>query len=373
MKKIHELIAKDIFDCLSDEERKQLEKLCREKGIDAERYQQMKEEIVSRGVHEEILKVRKTKPQRGVWGMWRYAAALVLPLSVAAYLLSGSHEEVAEKEALAVQAEVPEASVERKEPKLILASGEEVYLERQEKTAQVVPNAVNKGNELVYENKGQAEPEIEYNVVVVPKGGEFQVVLSDGTKVWLNENTRLKYPVHFAGESREVYLEGGEVYLQVAKDKEHPFVMHTAGGEVKVLGTCFNVKSLGEDGMETTLVEGSVQVNSGKAVKVLVPNEQASVRKGDREIPVEVVDVEEVICWKDNVFLFKDVRLEEIMTRLSDWYGFEVVYKDHSVKDEKFYISIDKYSEVDQILKLMFEVGAVRFEILENKVVISKK
>lgn len=376
MRKLHKLIAKDIFDCLSEEEKKQLEELCRERGIEAEAYQKMKEEIVSRGLHEEIVKARRGKKSSRVVGMWRYAAVLLLPLAVAAYLLLTPHDDAAVQMGESIQVETKFPAVERKEPKVILASGEEVYLDRKEKQGLAVPNAVNRGNELVYAKSSpsvEAEPVIEYHTVVVPKGGEFQIVLADGTTVWLNEDTELKFPVNFAGALREVYLERGEVYLEVAKDKEHPFVMHTTGGDVRVLGTEFNVKSLEGHKIEATLVEGSVQVNSGASQLVLVPNQQALVVKDGKEIPVKEVDVEEIICWKDNIFLFKDVCLEEIMVRLSDWYGFGVEYLDRSVKDEKFYISIDKYGEVDKILKLMSEVSGVRFEIHDRIVRVSKK
>ena len=376
MRKLHKLIAKDIFDCLSEEERKQLEELCRERGIGAEAYQRMKEEIVSRGLHEEIVEARRGRKGGRVIGMWRYAAVLLLPLAVAAYLLLGTEKDVAVQVSESVQMESKIPVVERKEPKVILASGEEVYLNRKEEQGQVVPNAVNKGNELVYEkNRYEAvsEPKVEYNTIVVPKGGEFQLVLADGTKVWLNEDTELKFPVNFAGALREVYLESGEAYLEVAKDKEHPFVVHTTGGDVQVLGTQFNVKSLEDNKMEATLVEGSVQVSSGVAKTVLVPNQQALVGKDGKDISVKEVDVEEVVCWKDNIFLFKDVRLEEIMERLSDWYGFQVEYRNQPVKNEKFYISIDKYGEVDKILELMSEVSGVRFEIHDRTVSVSKK
>ncbi len=376
MKKLHRLIAKDIFDCLSEEERKQLEELCRKRGIGAETYLRMKTEIVSQGLHEEILKARRSRTGGRVIGRWRYVAVLVLPLAVATYFLFGRQEDAVVEVSGTIQMESKIPVVERKEPKVILASGEEVYLDRKEKQGREVPNAVNRGNELVYETSRQAEevgPAIEYNVLVVPKGGEFQMVLADGTKVWLNENTELKYPVNFAGEQREVYLECGEVYLEVAKDKKHPFVMHTAGGDVRVLGTWFNVKLLDDNKMEATLVEGKVQVCSGEAETVLKPNQQAVVGKGEKEISVKEVEIEDVIYWKENIFLFKDVCLEKIMERLSDWYGFKVEYRNHSVKNERFYISIDKYGEVDKILELMSEVSSVRFEIHDRTVSVSKK
>lgn len=376
MRKLYKLIAKDVFDCLSAEERIQLEELCRKKGIGADAYQAMKAEIVSQGLHEEILKVRSGKKTVRMIGVWRYAAVLVLPLAIAAYLLLGRQEKGVMEEAGVISVESKIPVMERKEPKVILASGEEVYLDRKELQGQEVPNAINRGNELVYEKGRQTEktdPVIEYNVLVVPKGGEFQIVLADGTKVWLNEETELKFPVNFTGKLREIYLERGEVYLEVAKDKEHPFVMHTIGGDVRVLGTRFNVKSLGGDKMETTLVEGSVQVHSGAAETVLKPNQQAVFGKEEKEISVNEVDIEEVICWKDNIFLFKDVPLENVMERLSDWYGFQVEYRDIPVKNEKFYISIDKYGEVDKILELMSEVSGIRFEIHDRTVRVSKK
>lgn len=300
----------------------------------------------------------------------RYAAMLFLPFAVAAYFLLRAGEDSVPAERMQV-AGLP-LSVTRKAPKLILGNGEEMYLRRTEQEIQDIPHAVNKGNELVYGRKTPQMTEeslTEYNTVVVPACGEYLVILADGTKVWLNEKTELKYPVLFTGGTREIFLQSGEVYLEVEKDTAHPFIVHTPVGDVRVLGTRFNVKMLPDKRMAATLAKGSIRVEKEREAVVLQPNRQAIVGE---KISVKEVDVEEVICWKDNIFLFKDVRLADIMDKLAEWYGFTVFYENTDVQEEKFFVRIDKYEEVNKILELVSDVSGIKFRINGKTVCVSK-
>lgn len=373
MKELNKLIAKDIFNCLSEEEKVRLLELRGKLHIDDEAYGQMKGMITSKALHEQVGAAR-TRPNR-VMKIVRYAAMLILPLAVATYMLLNTSKSVEPVTVAQNQVEERLSAPVRKQPVLVLGDGSVLQLAREEGKREITPNATSDGNELVYSKKDSPENRVtvEYHTVMVPKGGEYHVVLADGTKVWFNEKTELRYPVAFVGEKREVYLESGEVYLEVARDEKCPFIVHTRSGDVRVLGTQFNVKYLPDQKVATTLVKGSVQVRKGDAEVILQPNQQAVVGEVVTKIPVmNVEDVEEIVCWKDNMFFFRDVELEQIMDKLAEWYGFTVFYETPETKSEKFFVRIDKYAEVNGILDVMSEVSNVKFKISGKTVSVYK-
>ena len=364
MKELNKLITKDIFDCLSEDEAVRLEELRAKLHIDDEAYGRMKKTITGKVLHERIVAARR-KPNR-VMKMVRYAAILILPLAVVAYVLLSTSKPTEPITVVRHQIEEKLSAPVRKQPVLVLNDGSVLQLAREEGKREVTSNATSDGNELVYSKNDSPENRVtvEYHTVMVPKGGEYHVVLADGTKVWFNEETELKYPVVFVGEKREVYLKSGEVYLEVARDEKCPFIVHTGNGDIRVLGTQFNVKYLTDQKVATTLVKGGVQVKKGNVKVILQPNQQAVVGEVVSKIPVmDVEDVEEIICWKDNMFLFRDVELEQIMDKLAEWYGFTVFYETPETKSEKFFVRIDKYAEVNGILEVMSEVSNVKFKI----------
>ena len=364
MKELNKLITKDIFDCLSEDEAVRLEELRAKLHIDDEAYGRMKKTITGKVLHERIVAARR-KPNR-VMKMVRYAAILILPLAVVAYVLLSTSKPTEPITVVRNQIEEKLSAPVRKQPVLVLNDGSVLQLAREEGKREVTSNATSDGNELVYSKNDSPENRVtvEYHTVMVPKGGEYHVVLADGTKVWFNQETELKYPVVFVGEKREVYLKSGEVYLEVARDEKCPFIVHTGNGDIRVLGTQFNVKYLTDQKVATTLVKGGVQVKKGNVKVILQPNQQAVVGEVVSKIPVmDVEDVEEIICWKDNMFLFRDVELEQIMDKLAEWYGFTVFYETPETKSEKFFVRIDKYAEVNGILEVMSEVSNVKFKI----------
>ena len=162
--------------------------------------------------------------------------------------------------------------------------------------------------------------ETTYNEITVPRGGEYKVTLSDGTRIWVNSESYIRFPVVFQGDERRIWV-AGEVFLEVAKDAERPFIVNTEKLDVKVLGTRFNVRAYPDEKcVQTTLVEGCVQVdNSRGEVAVLHPSEQLvyDVRDGNHE--VREVDTELYVSWKDGVYVFVSQRLEDIMSLISKW------------------------------------------------------
>ncbi|MEQ7802065.1 FecR domain-containing protein [Pedobacter sp. ASV1-7] len=231
--------------------------------------------------------------------------------------------------------------------------------------------------ELVYEVKGNDHAAVEdvslSNTVETPRGGQYQVKLPDGTRVWLNAASKLVYPVNFKSLSKREVVLTGEGYFEVARDKSRPFVVHAAGQAVQVLGTHFNISAYtDEDVVKTTLLEGSVRVSAlagGKLEKVLVPGEQSAL-KGDR-LKVAEVDVQEAVAWKNGVFIFEGETVGSIMRKLSRWYDVEVVYEDN-LADKTFSGSMGRYEKISQALHMIEMTDLVHFKIEGRRVIVRK-
>lgn len=213
-----------------------------------------------------------------------------------------------------------------------------------------------------------------FNTLTVPRGGVYQLTLSDGTKVWLNSDSRLVYPVAFSGDTREVSL-SGEAYFDVRKNAEKPFIVTTALGMVRVLGTQFNVKVYPEEAsVITTLVSGSVSFGNEVVKETkLSPGFQLVFDEGDLKVDVRKVNVQHFVSWRDNQMSFQGESLESIMRMLARWYDADVVFEDEELKQLEFSGNLDKYEDIGKFFKL-FELGAdVHFEIKDNVIYVRKK
>jgi len=167
----------------------------------------------------------------------------------------------------------------------------------------------------------------EINTVATPRGGQYQIVLPDGTKVWLNAASSVKYPTAFNGKNRRVEITG-EVYFEVAKNPLKPFIVKTNRAEVEVLGTHFNIMAYNdEDVMKTTLLEGSVKITGGNASKIIKPGEQAILNENNELTVTSNIDVDEEVAWKNGLFLFNDANIRSIMRQASRWYDVDVIYQ----------------------------------------------
>ena len=206
--------------------------------------------------------------------------------------------------------------------------------------------------------------EIGYNTINVPYGGTYTVELCDGTKVYLNSGTTLEFPSRFDGKVRSVILKG-EAYFDVARNVSKPFVVEVDEMKVKVLGTSFNVKSyVDEPGVYTTLVEGSVAIlRDGQPEKKIKPGEQAYYNKSVGTLSVSPVDVDEFTAWKDGLFCFKDIALEEILRIVSRWYDLEIFYMNQEAKSVVYSGKMPMYSSVEDVLRKFEISGDVRFEL----------
>jgi ferric-dicitrate binding protein FerR (iron transport regulator) len=203
----------------------------------------------------------------------------------------------------------------------------------------------------------------------VPRGGEYHLTLADGTGVWLNSDTRLRFPFPFAARAREVYLEG-EAYFEVRRDEERPFIVRTGAGAVNVLGTSFNISAYPENSdMVTTLVEGSVEVAVAGSLTRLVPGQQAAWRRG--EITVREVDVASCTSWIKGVFEFEDTSLREILTYLARWYNVSFEFAGEEVAGLRFTGGAKKYLPLEEFLTVIERSCEVKFSMKESVIHVS--
>jgi ferric-dicitrate binding protein FerR (iron transport regulator) len=227
---------------------------------------------------------------------------------------------------------------------------------------------VARDHRLQYEKR--EEPVVaRHHTVIVPRGGEYELLLSDGTRVWLNSESRVTFPVHFNGETREVEMEG-EVCFDVATREQQPFVVKAREVTLRVLGTMFNVEAYPGEAVVTTLVEGSLQLSSRGRESLLRPGQQARVEGG--EVLLREARAAEAIEWTRGVFNFTEASLEMILTRLARWYDVEVEYRDSSAATARFTLEIRRYDNIADVLSKIEMTGRVRFSIQGNKVFVEE-
>ena len=226
---------------------------------------------------------------------------------------------------------------------------------------------------LIVELGGQETKKAEYYTLNVPYGEKYSIVLPDGTKVFLNAGTTLRYPDHFEGGSREVYL-NGEAYLEVTKDAEHPFVVKTEEVEVKVLGTVFNVNAYPEgEWVRTTLVEGKVEAVCGGRLFVMEPGMQVAYSKGTGETEYKKVDTHLFTSWKDGYYEFEEMELGELMPLLGRWYAVGVDFEEQEFKRLKLSGRLQRYETVADLVKMLEYTGDVVFEVKNDRILVRKR
>ena len=235
----------------------------------------------------------------------------------------------------------------------------------------------NTDGHLVYKDNSTklAKEKISYNSIIIPKGGEYNLTLSDGSKIWLNSNSKLRYPTKFSGKERIVELEG-EAYFDVSKNKGFPFVVKMNDIQIKVLGTSFNVNAYSEENeIITTLVEGKVQVNDRirDQKEILAPNDQYRINKYNGNFTKTQVDTEIYTAWKNGRFVFQNERLEDIMIRLSRWYDVEVFFMNTESKNIKFSGDLTRYEDFNGVLEMIELTDKVKFSIKNRSVLVEKK
>jgi transmembrane sensor len=211
---------------------------------------------------------------------------------------------------------------------------------------------------------------ITYNKITTPRGGEYTITLPDGTRVWLNAASSLTFPTVFSTAKREVELTG-EAYLDVAKDKDHPFEVKIRNTYITVHGTEFNIMGYeDEDRIVTTLVEGAVQVTTpGNAPRLLAPGDHAIVKNDSDNLYIEKADVEEETAWKNGRTYFNGANIRQIMRQVARWYDVDVQYKGNVVNMD-FTCTVSRKDQLSKLLNLLELTGAVHFSMEGNTIIV---
>lgn len=324
------------------------------------------QEKVGRQMRENIEKVIfRSTGTTGYHLMIRYAAAAVavIAITVGLYFFNRESLPLSGKKYAGVSSDIPAGG---NKATLTLANGTKISL-TDAANGELLDQAgieISKSadGQLVYELKGNSESNAsnDFHTISTPNGGQYQILLSDGSKVWLNSASSLRFPAEFEGKDRNVELTG-EAYFEIAKRKKMPFHVITNGVKVEVLGTHFNVMAYREGGgVKTTLLEGAVKLNSRQATTLLKPGQQG-LATATGSFDVSEADIRSVMAWKNGYFMFSNSNLPEVMQQLSRWYDIDVIMNDKE-KEYEFVGEISKTYSLSKVLKIL-ELSDIKFEL----------
>lgn len=332
---------------------------------------QMDEEKAWGRIRGSIKKPEKKSRKLHLW--IPYAAAIAILISVSTFFLTQHQEKVLSSKEYNFS---ELAQVGSRKAFLTLANGSKVTLheEIEQQIAEADGTKITKdsANNITYLANADTKQELLYNTINVPRGGEYSLTLSDGTKVWLNSDTELRYPVKFSKDKRDVYLVG-EAYLEVAHNKEAPFTVHTHDSEVVVLGTKFNISSYeDQEFIATTLVEGSVQINNLTSTEILEPGDQSMIVRGSSRIDIAKVDTGLYTSWVNGVFEFENMELEYIMAQLGRWYDVKFFFKEEQQKHIRFTGAIKRDKPFEFMLEMIEQVEQVKFSVKDEHIIVGR-
>ena len=302
-------------------------------------------------------KIQRHRFRHRILNICKYAAIFIFPVVIATVAIYKSGNEPQPLSQVEEQI-VPGG----KKAVLILDNGEAIDLkstsgvELKEKDGTVIQVD---STVLNYQQApARTSEKLAYNKVNVPRGGEYQLTLSDGSKVQFNSMSSIRFPVQFAQDCRLVELEG-EAYFEVSKTGQ-PFIVQTKGMKIEVLGTTFNISAYANEEYQTTLVSGSVKVQTENGSnRILKPSEQACITPGSNQINVRNVDTAFYTSWIHGKINFKDQRLDDIMKTLARWYDMDVVYENEATKELRFGCYVNRYNEITPLVKLLEQTGRV--------------
>lgn len=378
------LIAKQLTRAISDSELKELELWLAEDVRNEKLFQKIAHQDFEKNfekyrkidINRGFEKFKKTRKRSSTISLRQWlslAASVVFVIGLATYFLFNI-----DKEPQITQQQ--QIEVGSSKAILILSDGSVRNLESMEQEEYLGADGTkleSDGKEIRYSRAEQtttAHPEAkeEYNTLKIPVGGEYILTMSDGTKVWLNSQTTLRYPISFIGKQRNIYLEG-EAYFEVAKNTNSPFNVITAEEvKVEVLGTSFNVRAYkDEEQIETVLEEGKVRMTKDAESVILNPGTMAVYKEESGELSTKTVNTELFTAWRNGNYVFEDTNIDDILKTLSRWYGIEISYADAEAKSLVFSGSFKKYNKIDNVLKAMEASGSIAFDIQGNKIIVS--
>ncbi|PSL45337.1 FecR family protein [Chitinophaga niastensis] len=330
-------------------------------------------------VRKELLKHIQASPvihinQRGKnIGKFRLAAAVaILGISIpVGYLFMANHQH---KKLAATTVKTPvktDVAPGKNKAVLTLANGQQIVLDSaamQQLAQQGNSSVINKGGQLVYvKTNGETATPL-YNTLTTAPGETYPLVLADGSKIWLNAASSIRFPAAFAGNERKIELKG-EAYFEIAHDAHKPFRIQVNNMTVEVLGTHFNINSYADEAtINTTLLEGAVKINSDKGSIQLAPGEQSQVSPNGNLKRVSGINTEEIVAWKEGYFQFESTDLTAVLRQFSHWYDVEIVYEGH-IKPRKFFGMISRNSTLLNVLK-MLNANDILFRIEGKKLIV---
>lgn len=319
------------------------------------------------------IKSRTTAKKRR--SLWKYsaAAAIALLVIVSSGLFVG---EVSESNNIVSINKKIESKVKPGTDKAVLTleDGNQLAIENGRKLE--LDDLVIEGAQLIYNKaRGDKAEEIKYNYLTIPRGGQFYTELADGTKVWMNSESKLKYPVRFIkGQDRVVELIYGEAYFDVSHSTRHNgahFKVITQAQEIDVLGTEFNVKAYNnEKTIVTTLIDGKISLGNGISKKILLPYQQAKFNVESDDILVSKVDVFDEVAWKRGVFSFKNKPLKEIMSVLSRWYNIDIVIESKEKELIEFTGVLNRNQNILEILLTIKNINDINYDLNDDKIIL---
>jgi len=385
--KISELIKKSIVEELSSEEKLQLEKWINESDENKQLYHKLtsvefqlqkldeyntyNKEKVFKKIEGEIFK-ESTFRLNTKW--MNYAAAILLPLLIAGgiSLFYSNQKDI-------TLANIDETITPgTQKATLILSDGNRVVLDKNYEEGTILEDGMaitNRDSILNYQKSAtlRKRKQLVYNELKTPRGGGYKLKLADGTNVWLNSGSTLKYPVDFTDSTRQVYL-SGEAYFDVSHNGK-PFIVNANNLDVRVLGTQFNVSAYDDENETiTTLVEGKVAVSYGMDVKnnqILTPGLQASLNKQEESMEVARVNTSQYTSWVEGKLEFNNDDLEYVIRRLARWYDFEYTFENEQVKSYRFSARVNSEESISEILTMLEMTTNVEFKIEDNTIVIN--
>ncbi len=297
-----------------------------------------------------------------------YAAAVIAIVGIGLWTV------VYNQQAIVVDKMTANTSTQSKGIKLRLGNGEEILIDAQAKNLQEQGSEIDIAKNLIrYKEKNVGDKITNLNNLEVPLGMRTKVILADGTQVWLNSGTTMRYPVAFNKDKREVYLDG-EAYFDVAHDSKRAFFVHSGDLQVKVLGTAFAVNTLSER-IKIALVRGSVDLEINKQVRRLIPGEVGQYNTQTAKLSLSDENIRGLVAWKDNMFFFDDSNLAEITARLGRTYDYEFVFDSPELKTLSFTIDIEQTDDINTILgylklsspKFDFRITGRTIHIMDKK------
>lgn len=381
--KIKGIIIKSVLGTLTGEENRELEvwlegsdrnealykKLFSSGGL-RNKYDQYENVDVEKAFRANQRRIHKDASSRLIRKMLPYAAVVFVLLGVAACWYVSREKEG--------RREIPVAlSAGGKQAELILADGQKIGLHEgmEMKLREKGSDIRVQDNVISYDNKGEQADVVEYNTIQTPLGGEYSLTLADGTRVWLNAMSELRYPVAFGGELREVELKG-EAYFDVAKDERKPFVVKTDEFDVRVLGTSFNVSVYSTDSLlRTTLCSGHVRLSDRESPEKeveLLPGKQVIFHRESRKMEVCHVDTDVFVSWRNGAFQFDNNTVEEVFTILQRWYNVRVVYAHPEARSELFTGKLPRFDDMRIIINLIERVSDLKIGVKGNVIYIDK-